>query len=252
MGQARHTGKIVLTIPQPAGPRTARCWSPAGPGRWAAWSPRTWPRPRGPRHLLLASRSGPAAPGAAALAAELAGLGAEVTVAACDIADRAALAGLLARIPAGRPLTGVVHAAGVLDDGVIAVADPGAGGRGAAAEGGRGVAPGRADRGTGPGDVRAVLLGGGDVRQRRGRATTRRRTRSWTRWPRRRRARGLPAVSLAWGLWEQASGMTGHLDEADRARIARRDQPALPTRQGLELLDAGRWTWTSRWWSRPT
>ncbi|MHA7962373.1 type I polyketide synthase, partial [Streptomyces sp. L500] len=73
----------------------------------------------GAAHLLLVSRRGADAPGAGELRAELAALGAEVTLAACDVADRAALAALLADIPDETPLTGVVHAAGVLDDGVI-------------------------------------------------------------------------------------------------------------------------------------
>ncbi|MEU7642375.1 beta-ketoacyl reductase, partial [Streptomyces sp. NPDC039016] len=73
----------------------------------------------GARHLLLLSRRGADAPGADGLRAELTALGAEVTLAACDAADRDALAAVLAAVPDDAPLTGVIHTAGVLDDGVL-------------------------------------------------------------------------------------------------------------------------------------
>ncbi|AXK35635.1 SDR family NAD(P)-dependent oxidoreductase [Streptomyces armeniacus] len=70
----------------------------------------------GARHLLLTSRSGPNAPGATELHAELKALGAHVTITACDTADRDALASLLDTVPDAHPLTAVFHTAGVLDD----------------------------------------------------------------------------------------------------------------------------------------
>ncbi|SCD63509.1 KR domain-containing protein, partial [Streptomyces sp. DvalAA-14] len=71
------------------------------------------------RHLLLTSRRGADAPGAAEISAELTSLGARVTIAACDAADAGALEAVLAAIPDAHPLTGVVHTAGVLDDGLV-------------------------------------------------------------------------------------------------------------------------------------
>ncbi|MFF1977248.1 type I polyketide synthase, partial [Streptomyces sp. NPDC058204] len=78
----------------------------------------------GAEHILLVGRRGPEAPGADLLRRELTELGAEVTIAACDPADRTALDELLATVPADRPLTAVLHAAGVLDDAPLTAMDP--------------------------------------------------------------------------------------------------------------------------------
>ncbi|MGW2325162.1 type I polyketide synthase [Streptomyces sp. NPDC001700] len=113
-----------------AGAPAVRTWKPAGTtlvtggtgavgahvARWLARS--------GAEHLVLTSRRGPEAPGAAELRDELTALGARVTVAACDVADGKAVEALLAEIPADQPLTAVMHAAGVLDDGVLDALTP--------------------------------------------------------------------------------------------------------------------------------
>ncbi|KIQ67246.1 polyketide synthase [Kitasatospora griseola] len=83
-----------------------------------------WLAGQGAERLLLVSRRGADAPGTDELRAELTALGAEVAFAACDVADPAALAALVADIPARYPLSAVVHAAGVLDDGVLDALDP--------------------------------------------------------------------------------------------------------------------------------
>ncbi|KOX24228.1 type I polyketide synthase [Nocardiopsis sp. NRRL B-16309] len=112
------------------GTRAVRRWEPSGTvlvtggtGALGAHTAR-WLARRGAQHLLLLSRRGKKAPGARALEAELRATGAEVTIASCDVADRAALAAALERVPEKYPLRAVVHAAASLDDGAIDVLTP--------------------------------------------------------------------------------------------------------------------------------
>jgi malonyl CoA-acyl carrier protein transacylase/acyl carrier protein len=188
------------------------------------------------RHLLVASRSGPSASGAAGLAAELAGLGARVTIAACDVADRAGLAGLLVQIPASHPLTAVVHTAGVLDDGVISALT--------AQRVGTVLRPkvdgaANLDELTEGMDLSAFILFSSAAATfgAPGQGNYAAANAYLDALATRRRARGLPGVSLAWGLWEQETGMTAGLSQPDLHRIGG-IMSAMPARQGLELFDA--------------
>ncbi|MYU19430.1 SDR family NAD(P)-dependent oxidoreductase, partial [Streptomyces sp. SID8361] len=119
----RHTGKIVLTIPRALDPEGTVLIT-GGTGTLGAAITRHLVTQHGVRHLVLASRQGPDAPGAAELHDELTALGARVRITACDIADRGQLATLLGDIPADHSLTGIVHTAGALADGTITTLDP--------------------------------------------------------------------------------------------------------------------------------
>src|SRR5262249_14899707 len=76
------------------------------------------------RHLLLLSRRGPHAPGAADLAADLETAGASTVITACDVTSRPDLEAALAGIPADHPLTAVIHTAGTTSDATITTMDP--------------------------------------------------------------------------------------------------------------------------------
>ncbi|NJP82421.1 SDR family NAD(P)-dependent oxidoreductase, partial [Streptomyces sp. AA8] len=188
---------------------------------------------RGARHLLLLSRRG----ADAALVAGLTGLGAEVTTAVCDVADRDSLAGVLAGIPAERPLTAVIHAAGVLADGVLSSLTP---------EHLDTVLRPKVDAAwhlhelTAGLDLQAFVLfsSAAATLGSPGQANYAAANAFLDALAARRRALGLPAQSMAWGLWAQSGGMTGTLDDTDRSRISRGGVAALENDEGLALFDA--------------
>ncbi|QHC14342.1 SDR family NAD(P)-dependent oxidoreductase [Streptomyces sp. GF20] len=190
----------------------------------------------GVRHLLLTSRRGPEAPGAAELVVRLAGLGAEAQVAACDTADRAALAELIASVPADRPLTAVVHTAGVLDDGVVTAltAD-----RLAAVMRPKAEAAFHLHELTADLELAAFVTYSSvsGLIGTAGQANYAAANTFLDALSHHRRSLGLPATSLAWGLWGEG-GMGEKLGGSDLARMARSGVVAMSEAEGLALFDA--------------
>ena len=238
LSQGRNVGKIVLTVPRPLDPEATVLIS-GGTGGLGALVARHLVSAHGARRLLLVSRRGVEAEGAAELGAELVELGAEVEIAACDVADRDQLAALLESIPAERRLGAVVHAAGVIEDGTL-----------------ESLSPERLDRVMAPKLDAALnlheLTRGLELSQfvlfssaaatfgSPGQANYAAANAFLDALAAHRQAGGLPGTSLAWGLWEQASGMTAKLSETDRTRMRRMGIVPLTSERGLALFDAGR------------
>ncbi|WP_119184978.1 type I polyketide synthase [Mycobacterium decipiens] len=240
MSQARHIGKVVLTMPSALadGLADGTVLITGATGMVGAVLARHMVNAYRVRHVVLASRRGDRAEGAAELAAELMDAGAKVQVVACDVADRDAVVGLFAQLAREwPPVRGVIHAAGVVDDAVIASLT--------------------ADR------VDTVLRAKVDAAWNLHEAT---RDLDLSMFAlcssiaatvgspgqgnysaanafldglaAHRQAAGLAGVSLAWGLWEQTSTITAHLSERDLARMSRSGLAGMSAEQALELFDA--------------
>ena len=237
MSQARHTGKIVLSLPAPTVDPQGTVLITGGTGTLGALIARHLISEHGVSRLLLTSRRGLEAEGAPALRAELESLGADIRIAACDVSQRGALGALLDSISEEHPLSGVVHTAGVLDDGAIASLTP--------AHLGRALAP-KMDAAwhlhelTEHMDLSMFVLfsSAAGALGSPGQGNYAAANAFLDALAAHRRALGLPGVSLAWGLWEELSGITGDLSEADFSRMARSGVKPLSREEGLELFDA--------------
>ncbi|MEU4645725.1 MDR/SDR family oxidoreductase, partial [Micromonospora sp. NPDC023814] len=204
LGAGRTTGKQVLTMPACLDP-DGTVLITGGTGGLGVVVAEHLVRRHGVRKLVLASRSG--------VTDRLAGLDAEVRVVACDVTDRAALADLVGGIDG---LTGVVHAAGVIDDGIIET-----------------LTPQRLDAVVAP-KLQAALWLDELTRDRDlalfvlfssvagvignpGQGNYAAANAGLDALATIRHRAGLPATSIAWGLWEHTTGMTAHLQHRDRA-----------------------------------
>ncbi len=246
VSQARQIGKVVLTLPD--GPGNAVLASSGGglaggsvvitggTGMAGSAVAAHLVARYGVAHVMLASRSGAGGEGVADLVERLEGAGAQVSVVACDVADRDAVAGLLAQLPTQYPLKGVFHAAGVLDDGLIASLTP---------QRVDTVLRAKVDGAwnlhelTRDMDVSAFVLFSSmaGIVGSPGQGNYAAANSFLDELATHRRAHGLAGLSVAWGLWEQASGMTQHLDERDKARMSRGGLAPLSTPHALQLFD---------------
>jgi polyketide synthase 12 len=229
LSQARHTGKVLLRIPPALDPNRTVLIT-GGTGALGSLLARHLAHVHGVRHLLLASRRGASAPGAEQLVDEL---GASVRVLACDISDREALSALLETIPPEHPLGAVIHLAGARDDGVISSLERDDLDRAFASKLDGAVHLHELTR---DGDLSAFVMfsSAAATLGSPGQGSYSAANVFLDALASRRRAEGLYAQSIAWGLWETHSEMTGHLTDAERARLG---ALTISSSEGLILFD---------------
>ncbi|WP_037837542.1 SDR family NAD(P)-dependent oxidoreductase, partial [Streptomyces sp. NRRL F-5650] len=237
MSQGRHTGKLVLDTGDGFGGGTVLVTG--GTGGVGSLVARHLVTEHGVRSLVLVSRRGAAAPGAAGLVAELTRAGALVRAVACDVADRAALADVLADMPPEYPLTAVVHAAGGLDDGTVESLTGESLERVLRAKAGGAINLHELTRGH---NLSAFVLFSAlaGTLGTAGQANYAAANAFLDGLAAQRRAAGLVGASLCWGWWEQSTGMTEDLNGADVSRARRLGIAPMPTDEALALFDAAR------------
>ncbi|WP_344280622.1 SDR family NAD(P)-dependent oxidoreductase, partial [Actinomadura napierensis] len=235
LSQARHIGKVVLTIPARTRPDGTTLIT-GGTGTLGGLIAEHLITDHGVTRLALASRTGPDTPQARELRHHLEELGAHVTITACDTADPTQLTELLTAIPAEHPLTAVIHAAGVTDDAVVTSLT--------AQQIDKVFAP-KVDAAWNlhqqtrhlPLSAFILFSSAAATLGSPGQAAYAAANHFLDTLAAYRRAQGLPAQSIGWGYWQQATGMTAHLTDTDRSRITE-NLAAITDVQGLELFDA--------------
>jgi NADP-dependent 3-hydroxy acid dehydrogenase YdfG/acyl carrier protein len=194
-------------------------------------------RAHGAKHLVLASRQGAAAPAAASLQRELEALGASVSVAACDVADRNAIAAVLAAIAPEHPLAGVIHAAGVVDDGVVETLRPEQLHRVLRTKLDAAMHLHELTRGLALSTF-VMFSSFAGVAGSPGQANYAAANAFLDALAHHRRAQGLAGLSIDWGYWAEKTGITAQLSDIDLRRIAHGGMVALSIEHALGLLDA--------------
>ncbi len=238
MAQARHQGKIVLSTPANAAFETPAIRADAtylvtgGLGGLGLEVAR-WLVSRGARSLVLAGRRPPSTT-AAARVADLVDAGAQVAVVQADVSDPAQLDRLLAGSAGRPPLRGIMHAAGTLDDGLLAQQDAGTLARVMAAkvEGTRNLAHATAGQ---PLDFFVLFSSIAAVLGSPGQANHAAANAYLDAFAHHRRARGLPALSIDWGAWADVGAVVEH--DAAR-RLAGQGIGRMRSDDGLAALEA--------------
>ncbi|MCG5445416.1 type I polyketide synthase, partial [Micromonospora sp. NIE79] len=229
---------VPRLMPVPAGD-TGPVWDTTGTvlitggtGTLGALAARHLVTVHGARYLLLLSRRGMAAPGAREVRDELTALGAEVTVAACDASDREAVAALLDGVD--RPVSAVIHAAGVLADAPVHTMTP---------EQLHTVLTPKIDAAWTlhllTKDVRTFVLysSASAALGTPGQGNYAAANAFLDALATLRHQDGLAATSIAWGMWAESSGMTSGLTDADRQRVTDTGLVPITSATGLALLD---------------
>jgi polyketide synthase 12 len=236
LSQARHIGKNVARVPRAADPEGTVIIT-GGTGTLGRIIASHLVRQHRVKHVLLLSRTGPQAPGADEFRAELAELGASVTIAACDTADRQALAAAIGQVPGRHPVTAVIHASGALSDAALTSLTPAQLHAVLAAK----IDPAlHLHELTISCDLAAFVSysSAGATFGSPGQANYTAANTFLDALAHHRAHFGLPATSIAWGLWAQISGMTSHLTDQDFQRMNRSGLAPLATEQALTLFDA--------------
>jgi acyl transferase domain-containing protein/acyl carrier protein len=233
MQQAKYTGKIVVTQPveAPVQLHADATYLVVGGGGGLGWLTTRWLADRGARHLLLLGRSAPQ-PEVQVEIEALAGAGVEVTFARGDVAEIGQLAQALAAVDPRYPLRGVIHSAGVLDDGILLEQTPARFARvlGPKVWGAWNLHHLTAGM---PLDFFVIYASVAGLLGSAGQANHAAANAFLDALAHHRQAQGLPSLAIDWGAWSQV-GAAARREESLRLQAG---MGVIDPKRGLEILD---------------